>query len=123
MIPRDGREFVNKCKSMSYEELDDLCIELGNAINRIHAQLDTAHIKGYTSNKEGDVDWKSKAQTALRWNKWRLETAQSYKLRARKSNSFALSFVECARALLPPAQYALVYEEALSIHEDQTGVA
>lgn len=118
-IPREGQEFVERCKNLSYTELDDLCIELGNTINAIKAQIEYAHAHGYTTNKDGDSTWESKAQTALRWNKWRLEVATSYKTRARQSSSFALSFMECARAILPPLQYNLVYEEALSVHSEQ----
>lgn len=122
-IPREGTEFIDRCKQLSYTELDDLCIELGNSINRIKAQIEDAHAHGYTTNKEGDTAWESKARTALRWNKWRLATAESYKARARQSSSFALTFMECARALLPPQQYTLVYEEALGVHSEQDGYA
>jgi len=103
MYPKDPAQFVCHCKSLSYEELQDLILELEAAVTGTDNALLTAPHSIPTNQ-------------ARRWHKWRLTTARSVaKRRAVATQPLAATFMDTARSLLPPETFQMLLNEAKAI--------
>lgn len=104
-IPRDNHRFMEWAKTLGTDDLIELEIELSRRVTSLELQLDDRAYSGHTD------EWRHKANVALKFDRWRLESTQRlYKMR----QSFDSRFVQTARGLLDPDTFGVIAAQAAS---------
>lgn len=104
-IPRDNHDFLVWAKTLSSSDLVELEIELSRRVTSLELQLDDKTYEGHTD------EWRHKANVALKFDRWRLESTQRlYKMR----QAFDSRFVGCAKELLDPDTFGVIAAQAAS---------
>lgn len=102
-IPRDNHDFISWAKALSSSELVELEIELSRRVTSLELQLDD---KTYAAHTD---EWRHKANVALKFDRWRLESTQRlHKMR----QTFDSRFVGCAKDLLDPDTFGVIAAQA-----------
>lgn len=118
-IPRDPQDFIKLCEQSTWEQLEHMQVELTLAIANMQTQLDDCDYRQLADIDDGWADWKHKAQIALRFAQWRLDTARRIQALKKQHTQCAnaQAFQEAARALLQPDTYKMLLEEATALEK------
>jgi hypothetical protein len=113
--------------NLTIDGLRDLSYRMGEDIDSIEYQIESAQVKARTNGEYSDGQWYAKAQYALRRKRKTVEFIKQIQGERRRERNMSLSttlaslFVDVAREKLPDHEFEVILREAKELFDKSRG--